>query len=235
MTKRLYDPNDYEIPKGYMIARCAECGNEGLHKITATYNQTCYGYADEEPGIIGYIKWTLLECPICHSISLSKALDESISDEVYTQEEIVYPPARKIFPNTPNMIVKAYEAAIETLKGDLDISLIAVRRVLEMICKERGCKRKTLESMLKDMVNKNILPKTLDQCSLLIRKMGNKGAHGEVEYTVAKYDIEELIHFIETILYYIYELPKEVERLKTRYDIRDDSNDGERETDNSTE
>ena len=108
---------------------------------------------------------------------------------------------------------------MKTLNIDSEISLIAVRRVLEIICKDKGCKKRYLEAMLKEMVGKNILPETLDKCSFLIRKLGNSGAHGNEGIRLAKWDLERLLGFIETIIYYIYELPVEIEEMKSRYDI----------------
>lgn len=103
------------------------------------------------------------------------------------------------------------------MRIDSNISLLAIRRVLEMICKERACKKKSLEAMLKDMVSKNILPDTLDQCGVLIRKLGNSGAHGDEGNYISRNDLEELINFTETIIYYIYELPTKVDKLNRRY------------------
>ena len=84
---------------------------------------------------------------------------------------------------------------------DLSVCLIAIRAVLEKICKERGSKKKNLEAMLKEMVNKNIFPETLDQCSFLIRKLGNSGAHGD-DIDMSQSDVLELIDFIEQFKHY---------------------------------
>ena len=73
--------------------------------------------------------------------------------------------------------------------------------------------------MLKEMVNKNILPETLDQCSFLIRKLGNSGAHGD-DIDMSQSDVLELIDFIETILYYIYELPVKIANVNDKYNLK---------------
>lgn len=117
--------------------------------------------------------------------------------------------------------MKSYIAAVNTVKVDLNVSLVAIRAVLEKICKERGSTRKSLESMLKQMVEKHILPETLDKCSFIIRKLGNAGAHGDDDSLLTKRDVEELIDFIETIMYYIYELPVKIEKLNRKYDLKE--------------
>lgn len=51
----------------------------------------------------------------------------------------------------PENIYKSYEAVIKTSKVDLTICLIAIRALLEKICRERGSKKKNLEAMLKEI------------------------------------------------------------------------------------
>lgn len=67
------------------------------------------------------------------------------------------------------------------------------------------------------MVETNVLSKSLDECGLLIRELGNSGAHecGN-DFYVDNSDMEELLDFIETIIYYIYELPAKIIKLNKR-------------------
>ena len=50
--------------------------------------------------------------------------------------------------------------------------------------------------------------------------MGNSGAHGEDEELFSGSDIAELIDFIETIMYYIYELPVKIDELNQKYKLK---------------
>jgi len=88
-----------------------------------------------------------------------------------------------------------------------------------------------LAAMLKQMVDKHILPETLDKCGFIIRKMGNNGAHGDDNSMLTNRDIAELIDFIETIMYYIYELPVKVENLNRKYALKLEERDVEAEKD----
>ena len=47
--------------------------------------------------------------------------------------------------------------------------------------------------------------------------MGNAGAHGE-KVEPSKRDVLELIEFIESIMYYLYELPHKIEVFNRKYD-----------------
>lgn len=212
----------------YILTYCSNCGNEGLKKKVANYNQQLFDYCDGEPFAALNYDWYLLECPVCKSISLfrrfgSDYMIDNSGDEYY-EEKIVFP-TRRTFSHVPENIMKSYEVAIRTAKIDMSVSLIAIRSVLEKICKERGTNRKNLNSMLKEMVEKNIFPETLDKCGFIIRKMGNSGAHDNDHSQLTKLDIEQLIDFIETIMYYIYELPVKVNKLNKKYDLNIEGNE----------
>ncbi len=63
------------------------------------------------------------------------------------------------------------------------------------------------------MVQKNILPATLDDSSWLVRNMGNDAAHADaIRYT--EYEVEQIIEFVEQIITYLYELPERITILK---------------------
>lgn len=207
----------------HVLTICKYCGNRGLLNIVAQYDQEVPDYCAGELVDVYEYKWRLLECPVCSGISLYQKIGgENMIDykgDYYYQEKTIYP-ADKVYKNVPKDIMKSYLAAVKTAKVDYSISLIAIRAVLEKICKERGCSRGTLEEMLKNMVDNHIFPKTLDECGYIIRKMGNNGAHGEDDSMLRGYDIEELIDFVETIMYYIYELPVKVEELNNRYNLK---------------
>ena len=217
----------------YILATCQYCGNTGLLKKVAQYDQHTYDYCDGEPFTRLDLNWVLLECPVCNDISLYQRytadymIDED-GNNIY-EEQIVYP-TQKAFPNVPKDIIKSYQAAINTVKVDLSVSLIAIRAVLEKICKERGTNRKSLSAMLKQMVEKNILPATLDKCSFIIRKLGNSGAHGEDNSMLTKHDIEEIIDFVETMMYYIYELPIKIGALNRKYNLQIEKMDNNKTT-----
>ena len=208
--------------KDYLLRTCKHCGNKGLLKIVADYKQHFKEMDGRDVIFEANTWWALLECPVCRGISLHKSYsdDTMITPDGYVSDvSMEYPGNKYDFKNVPESILKSYQAAVKTSKVDLSVCLIAIRAVLEKICRERGSKKKNLEAMLKEMVNKNILPETLDQCSFLIRKLGNSGAHGD-DIDLSQSDVLELIDFIETILYYIYELPIKIADVNDKYNLK---------------
>lgn len=207
----------------YILQTCKHCGNKGLLKNAAQHKQHYTDYDDGEVIFEMDTIWRMLECPVCGEVSLHKTYsDDSMIDihgDYFQEESIEYPRDRYDFIYVPESILESYQASVKTSKIDLNVSLIAIRLVLEKICKERGSKKNNLEAMLKEMVSKNILPETLDKCSFLIRKLGNSGAHGD-DIKLSQSDVLELLDFIETILYYIYELPAKIARMNKKYDLK---------------
>ena len=207
----------------YLLATCRDCGNKGLLKKAATFDQQFTEYEAGSPFCTAEYNWVLLECPVCKSVSLYRRYNNDLmidyAGNEYYEEAIVYP-EEKSFPHVPKDIVNSYSAAVKTSKVDLNVSLIAIRAVLEKICKERGTNRKKLEAMLKQMVERHILPETLDKCGFIIRKLGNSGAHGDDTSILTRRDVEEFIDFIETIMYYIYELPVKIDSLNRKYELQ---------------
>ena len=204
------------------IIECAKCGNKGKNKVIASHPHKYYEYINGRKESYENSHIYLLECPVCSQITLiSYEWNTEIFDkdgEIYVEKDILYPKSFPPFPNTPEHIVEAYESARKTMYIDNSISLIAARKVLELICKDKGSKKKNLESMLNEMVSKNVLPATMDKCGLLIRKLGNAGAHDDIDdFYVSTSDLEELMDFIETIIYYIYELPVKISKLNEKY------------------
>lgn len=206
----------------YILQTCKYCGNKGLLRKVANYSQHHVDYDGDEPVFEMETIWHMLECPVCKGVSLHKTYsDDSMVDcngDYFQEESMEYPSNRYDFIYVPKSILESYQAAVRTSKVDLNVCLVAIRLVLEKICRERGSKKNNLEAMLKEMVSKNILPETLDKCSFLIRKLGNSGAHGD-NIKLSQSDVMELIDFIETILYYIYELPDKIARVNKKYDL----------------
>lgn len=210
-----------------IIETCRYCGNKGLLKKVVQYDQFLYDYCDEEPCAKMNYNWIILECPVCKGITLFQRFsgDYTIDGQgnVNYEDTIVYP-SNKSYPNTPYDIVKTYEAAVKSSKVDNEIAVIAIRALLEKICKDKGANGGNLKEKLKDMARNNYFPATLSECGEIIREMGNKGAHGDKGIRISNRDISELIDFVETILFYIYELPVKIDSFNKKYKFNEHTN-----------
>ena len=214
----------------YIKCKCSKCGNTGLQSVKSTFFQVVPDYCDGEPIGEYYNDYYLLECPVCYGITLYSIEADTFSYNEYEEQyksHIVYP-QNKSFKNVPIEIERLYLSAKQTVLIDSNIALIAIRSLLEKICKDKGSKKKKLVSMLNELSSKGLLPEHLKNCSYLIRKLGNTGAHGDD--VVLKNDVLKLIDFMETILYYLYDLPAEIDKFNLKYiELLNNSNDSQSE------
>lgn len=199
--------------KEFLIETCYHCGNTGQLKILYE-NESEWGGGQD---FFEKINWILLKCPVCGMLTLredytNESMIDSRENQIY-EKRIVYPKTKYDFKYAPKSIQRAFESAVKVAKIDPAICLLSLRRTLEMICKDKYAQGKTLELKIRDLVQKNILPATLDDSSWLVRNMGNDAAHADaIRYT--EYEVEQIIEFVEQIITYLYELPERITILK---------------------
>ena len=177
-----------------ILTSCNYCGNKGNLDVL---------YYDESVDIDGSSR-IMLKCPVCRSVSLASKYP---FDDL--QVDILYPNDDINLYGVPINIKTAFESAIKTKHIDISVCALALRRCLEMICKEQGAKKKTLEMKIDELTALNILPKNLKLASDWIRKIGNAGAHGDNDVCNI-FDVHRLTKFVEAIINYIYVIPAQI-------------------------
>ncbi len=205
--------------KELKLLTCYHCGNTGLMRLEGIY-QTKQGgpICDDGGNIVDYdpverINWQLLSCPVCHEATLYK--------ETFNEEYGYTDTTEQCFPQVtvhndasiPEHIRQAYEAALKVKNIDAPLCLIGLRRVLEAICKEKGAEGKDLSKMVKDLVDKKILPEMLDDACWVVRQLGNSAAHAD-QTDFYKYEVERTTEFVGAIIDYLYVLPHRIARFK---------------------
>ena len=157
----------------------------------------------------------LLECPVCGDGILALYEDYGY-DEENKNVEILYPRKTIEMKNTPKEIKSKFEGAIRTLNIDNEICIMALRIVLELICKDKGVTTGKLYEKINKLAEDGVFPSELKDCSHLIRLLGNAGAHSDVG-KITKWEIRDLISFTEFIIMYLYEIPLKINKLKSKY------------------
>jgi len=202
------------------VLLCYHCGNKGLLNIVS---KTRSAWEDTYMGELIHWEttdWTMLKCPVCQKVTLlSEHQEDGVTDQDgqdVTITEIVYPLNRTNFYNVPDNIRGAFESALKVQNIDPEICLLSLRRVLEAICKERGAKGNTLEQMIDDVIDKGILPETYRDACWIIRQLGNKAAHADTASSIYKNEVRRVIHFLDTMINYLYVLPSQINNLKEK-------------------
>jgi hypothetical protein len=67
----------------------------------------------------------------------------------------------------PPKVKEAFEAALKTKRIDPNVGLMALRRTLELILKDKGATKWGLRDKIEELAQKGILPDTLREASSL--------------------------------------------------------------------
>lgn len=206
----------------YIIEECRHCGNKTKLDIVGNFVQESIFEED----YMWRKNWLLLKCCCCGEVSLGyKYYGEDTA--YYDNNEIEYDEIYKTcFPvetynglHVPDNIHDAFLAALKSRYTDNMICLIALRRTIEKICKERNATGKNLRDKILDLAGKNIFPEMIKNASDILRILGNDAAHGDdVEYD--NNTVNELITFTQIIIEYVYVIPYRIDRIKKRLQIK---------------
>ena len=206
------------------VHTCFHCGNTGLMNYVGN---TYWTYVEVERNSFGEViyavqieheYWHVFECPVCHKPVL---ISEYCFDAQESMPEIKteYPTIAVSRDGVPKDIYSAFESAVKTKGIDYSICLLSLRRVLEMICKDKGAEGRDLEKKIDDLIEKKIFPPMIEDACWIIRQMGNDAAHAD-KIRVYTYDIEQVIGYVATIIDYLYSLPYRVEKMKKKIEER---------------
>lgn len=206
------------------VHTCFHCGNTGLLKyigkthwenVNVGYdhngNEICYDLIEHED-------WHLFECPVCNKpVLISEyALDAIGEQPTYSVE---FPTIAVSRDGVPKDIYTAFESAVKTKGIDYAICLLSLRRVLEMICKEKKAKGSTLEKKIDDLIEKKVLPPMIGEACWIIRQMGNDAAHAD-KVDVFAGEVDQVIGYVATIIDYLYSMPFRVGKMKKKIEDR---------------
>lgn len=208
----MYDQNKYNLQV------CYHCGNQGLltiehdHKhdfgepVFNSYGEIIRFDVDET------YHWQLLSCPVCHRVTLWEKMLDPILE--YSDSKTLYPMCTIDYSGVPENIKTAFESALKVKNIDNAICALALRRVLEAICKDKGAEGRDLEKMITNMIESGILPKMFDDACWIIRQLGNSAAHADKK-VFSTHQVDQTIEFVQNIINYLYALPVKMQKLRS--------------------
>ena len=203
----------------YLIEECRHCGNKTKLDILGHYQEVSNDYTD-----IQYtIDWYLLKCCFCEQVSFASIYSGEDTQFINSNGEIDYEDVYETkYPvetyqgtNVPDKVNSAFSSALKAHYVDNVICLIALRRTLEIICKDKGATKGRLENKILSLTQQGIFPQVINEASDVLRILGNEAAHGDdIEYD--EHTIKEMINFTQIIIEYVYAIPYRIQRIKTR-------------------
>jgi len=187
------------------IIKCLHCGNETLMRQIGEF---CWDSSDNE----------LFACPVCHKLTLrEKTMKRNSYYEIeYDDKETILYPINSINSCAiPIEIKEAFESALKIKNIDKNVCLMALRRTLELILKDKGAKKWGLKDKIEEIAEKGLLPKTLKEASSLTKMLGDTAAHDK-ELEIDQHDVESMAEFVGFIIEYLYIIPDKINTYKER-------------------
>lgn len=193
--------------------RCGHCGFTGdlNEKSLVTIKTWEYlspdGFIDDRQ----YIHARVMQCPGCEGLTFYTYREWHYEDPADWPIEILYPQPLDV-RDLPDRVRESYEKALPAKARDPASFVVGIGNILEAICTEHGISsKKTLQRKLQDLATK--LPDTLAGMTHHLRKLRNRGAHGN---TIEASDAEIAADFAEAILDHLYRNPAKLRRVTHR-------------------
>ena len=209
------------MERSQKVLQCLYCGNKTLMNKVGEHN------FNESDDLVWFYRISRIYiCPVCNRVTFTE--EECFSedcgpwDEDYPYEKIVFlVNSLTDGHNLPKNIKEAFEAALKVKNIDDAVCLVALRRVLELVCKDKKAEGNNLALMINSLSNNNILPPALIQASTITRLFGNIGAHKD-NAEVSSHEIDQVVEFVEYILNYLYILPSKIMSIQLQLDRKFD-------------
>ena len=139
--------------------------------------------------------------------------------EDYSKDTILFPINSIGDSSVPPKIRDSFEAALKTQSIDSNLCLIALRRTLELVLKDKGATKWGLKDKIEEIAEKRLLPDTLKEASSLTKILGDSAAHDK-DIDIDENDVLSMSEFIRYIIEYIYIVPDKLERYKERFNMK---------------
>ena len=189
------------------IVSCRYCGNLSRMKVVGGVTEDL-SHFDPDYGYNDYgIHYSVLRCYACNEVSI---ISYDVHPDIESEDDIsymfLYPQKTNYPPGLPDSILKAYKAAEKVKNIDVNAYAILMRRLLELVCIERGALSKNLAQMLGELARKEEIPDKLVEVAKGLKDFGNIGAHaGSGELT--QKEVPTITALGKAVLEYVYEAP----------------------------
>ena len=209
--------NLFDNKKDQQVVQCLYCGNKTLMDKVGEHK---YSW-DEDNNYWGYFLYQMYACPVCGRVTFYQKYWDSAQTDYqgndYVDEDILYPINTLNTNALPPFIKGAFEAALKAKNISNDVCVLALRQTLELILIDKGATKWGLQDKIEELAQKNILPDTLKEASLIAKMFGDSAAHAKGMNTTI-HDVNRLCDFIEYLLDYFYILPDKINAFKVQLD-----------------
>ncbi|MGG4549677.1 DUF4145 domain-containing protein [Rossellomorea marisflavi] len=176
------------------------------------------GYQEYIATFVEYFEF--YKCPVCINVQLLNY--ERNSEDFSYEDEDIHDSAKVLFPQMdivrlnllPKNIRNTYESALKVRNLDYALCVMALRRTLEGILKDKGAVSGPLHRKINQLVQQGVLSPVLKSLTSAVKDFGNMAAHAD-EVKFEKYMVDKMFTLINTLLEYIYIVPSDIKSINT--------------------
>lgn len=204
-------------PEGTEVVFCSTCNKQVMAVLTAQHQQTTQPPDYEDLNVEG-TTWSLLECPGCEQVFLTKEDFLDVEGNYATQDRsILYPsvPSLPTYEFVPRSIANRARSARNVFcVGEYEATVMYVRKALEALSSEHGVSG-NLFHKIDELHKTGVLDDRLKAWAHDLRQLGNEGVH-QIEKSPTKEDAADSIEFLDAIILYVYTLARKYSNFQER-------------------
>jgi Domain of unknown function (DUF4145) len=207
-----------------VILTCPHCGNKAPMELLNKFEKVTVSPLKYNEDAQFHDIFEVFECPVCEEFQLYHThwnTEEAYFEDfdIYEEGQLLYPLSEKVnLYSLPKSIKSAYESALKVKNIDDGVCLMAIRRTLEMVCKDKGAVKGQLHQKLNQLQQQGILPPLMGDISKVIKDFGNIAAHGD-QVDFNSHMVDGMFRFTNRILEYVYILPREMKRARREIEM----------------
>lgn len=209
-----YDGTELEVWR----LTCAFCGEKGNF-------QRVFRQQKKKPNSDKRLNFDVYQCHNCASfihVFWSAGEFASMRGGLYDFKVLPWPLAGKREPskNWPEGMHRFWVQAHDSLANEnWDAAAVMARSALQFVVRDKGAKKGSLKEEIQDLVAKGILHPLMADWSHEVRELGNDSAHpGPTSEPTDKQDARDIVNFLDLLLLYLYDLPKQISNYRRRKD-----------------
>lgn len=189
------------------LTSCQHCGNISKMGVIGHVNDNQIVTNDDGSSFDYGTTYLVLSCPACKNVNIVSYEWSDHMDENHMFEYVFLFPGSPNYPlGLPEKILTSFKAAEKVKLIDVNAYAILTRRLLELVCLDRGAEGDTLAKMLKDLATKNEIPDKLVKVASGLKDFGNMGAHASIG-ELSESEIPIVGALCNAIIEYVYTAP----------------------------
>jgi hypothetical protein len=120
--------------------------------------------------------------------------------------------------NWPSPVQRFWIQAKDSLRGEnWDAAAVMARSALQFAVRDKGATGKNLKGEIDDLVSKGILHPLMKDWSNEVRELANDSAHPNQKAPPTEpQDSRDIVRFLDFLLLYLFDLPKDIEDYRQR-------------------